>query len=48
MATVQHPTRDRRDPPMINYKRGGNSVENLRYSEDPAEVERSFHGDSCF
>ena len=48
MATVQCPTRDRRDPPMVNYKRGGNSVDHLRYSEDPAEVECSFRGDSRF
>ena len=48
MATVRRPTRDRRDPPMVNYKRGGNSVEHLRYSEDPAEVERSSIGDHRF
>ena len=48
MATVQCPTRDRRDPPMVNYKRGGNSVDHLRYSKDPAEVEHSFRGDSRF
>jgi len=27
---------------------GGNSVEHLRYSEDPAELERSFRGDLRF
>lgn len=48
MATVQRPTRHRRDPPMVNYKKGGNSVEFLRYSEDPSEIERSFLGDSRF
>ena len=41
-------TRDHRDPTMVNYKRGGNSVENLRYSEDPREEERSFFGDARF
>ena len=39
---------DRRDPPMVNYKKGGNSVVHMRYSEDPSEVERSFRGDSRF
>ena len=48
MATVQRPTRHRLDPPMVNYKKGGSSVEHLRYSEDPAEVERIFRGDSRF
>ena len=48
MATVQFPTRHRRDPPMVNYKKGGNSVEHLRYSEDSSEIERIFLGDSCF
>ena len=48
MATIAQSTRDRRDPPMINYKKGGNSVEHLRYSADPFEVERSFRGDSRF
>ena len=33
---------------MVNYKRGGNSIEYLRYSEDPAELERSFRGDARF
>ena len=33
---------------MVNYKKGGNTVDHLRYSEDPAEVERIFCGDSCF
>jgi len=33
---------------MVNYKRGGNSIENLRYSEDPREEERSFFGDARF
>ena len=48
MATIARPTRDRRDPPMVNYKKGGNSVDHLRYSEDPTIVERSFRGDSRF
>ena len=48
MATIAQPTRHRHDPPMVNYKMGGNFVEHLRYSEDPSEVERSFHGDSRF
>ena len=48
MATVQRPIRHRLDPPMVNYKKGGSSVEHLRYSEDPAEVERIFRGDSRF
>jgi len=48
MATITRPTRDRRDPPMINYKKGGNSVDHLRYSEDPTIVERSFRGDPRF
>ena len=48
MATIAQPTRHRHDPPMVNYKKGGNFVEHLRYSEDPSEVERSFHGDSRF
>jgi len=48
MATVQFPTRHRRDPPMVNYKKGGNSVEHLRYSEDSSEIERIFLGDSRF
>ena len=39
---------DRRDPPMINYKKGGNSVDHLRYSEDSTIVERSFRGDPRF
>ena len=42
MATVQRPIRHRLDPPMVNYKKGESSVEHLRYSEDPAEVERIF------
>ena len=33
---------------MVNYKKGGNTVDHLRYSEDLAEVECSFHGDSRF
>ena len=48
MATVQCPIRHRLDPPMVNYKKGGSSVEHLRYSEDPAEVKLIFHGDSRF
>ena len=48
MATVQCPTHHRLDPPMVNYKKGGNSIEHLRYSEDPVEVERIFRGDSRF
>ena len=48
MATVQRPTRHCLDPPMVNYKKGGSSVEHLRYSEDPIEVERIFRGDSRF
>ena len=48
MATITRPTRDSRDPPMINYKKGGNSVDHLRYSEDPTIVERSFIGDHRF
>ena len=42
LATVQRPNHHRLDPPMVNYKRGGNSVEHLRYSEDPVELERTF------
>ena len=48
MASIRRPTRDHRDPAMVNYKRGGNSIENLRYSEDPREEERSFFGDARF
>ena len=48
MASITRPTRDRHDPPMVNYKRGGNSIEHLRYSEDPTVVERSFFGDAHF
>ena len=48
MAMVQRQTRHRLDPPMVNYKMGGNSIEHLRYSEDPAEVEYCFCGDSRF
>jgi len=48
LATVQQPHRHRLDPPMVNYKRGGNSIEHLRYIEDPAELERSFRGDPRF
>ena len=48
MATITRPTRDHRDPPMINYKKGGNSVDHLRYSEDPTIVEHSFRGDPRF
>ena len=48
MASITRPTRDRHDPLMVNYKRGGNSVEHLRCSEDPREAERSFFGDARF
>ena len=48
IGTITRPTRDRRDPPMINYKKGGNSVAHLRYSEDPTIVECSFIGDHRF
>ena len=48
MASITRPNRDRRDPPMVNYKKGGNSIEDLRYNEDPNEVERSFRGDVRF
>ena len=48
MATVQRPTRHRCDPPMVNYKKGGNFVVHLRYSEDSSEIERIFLGDSRF
>ena len=48
MATVQRPTSHFLDPPMANYKKGESSVEHLRYSEYPAEVERIFRGDSRF
>ena len=48
MATVQRPTRHCLDPSMVNYKKGESFVEHLRYSEDPAEVERIFRGDSRF
>ena len=48
LATVQPPHRHRLDPPMVNYKKCGNSIEDLRYREDPAEVECTFHGDSRF
>ena len=46
MASMTRSTRDRLDPAMVNYKRGGNSIEHLRYSEDPREEERSFFGDA--
>jgi len=48
MASIRRPTHDHRDPAMVNYKRDGNSIENLRYSEDPREEERSFFGDARF
>jgi len=48
MASITRPTHDHHDPGMVNYKRGGNSVENMRYSEDPREEERSFFGDVRF
>ena len=48
MASIRRPTRDRHDPTMVNYEKGGNSIENLRYSEDPWEEERSFFGDARF
>ena len=38
LATVQRPNRHRLDPPMVNYKKGGNSIKHLRYNENPAEV----------
>ena len=48
MVSIRRPNRDRCDPAMVNYKRGGNSIENLRYMDDPWEEEHSFHGDVCF
>ena len=48
MVSIRRPNRDRRDPAMVNYKRGGNFVENLRYSDDPREEQRNFHGDIRF
>ena len=48
IVTITRPTRDRHDPPMVNYKKGGNSVAHLRYSEDPTIIERSFCGDPRF
>ena len=48
VVSMRRPNRDRRDPAMVNYKRGGNSVENLRYSDDPREEQRSFLGDIRF
>ena len=48
MVSIRRPNRDCRDPAMVNYKRGGNFVENLRYSDDPREEQRSFHGDIRF
>ena len=48
MASVTRPTHVRRDPPIVNYKRGGNSIDNLRYSLDPREEQRSFYGDVRF
>ena len=48
MASVTRPTHVCRDPPMVNYKRGGNSIDNLRYSLDPREEQRSFYGNVHF
>ena len=48
MASVTRPNRVRRDPPMVNYKRGGISIDNLRYSFDPREEQHSFYGDVRF
>ena len=48
MDSVTRPTRVRRDPPIVNYKRGGNSIDNLRYSLDPREEQRSYYGDVRF
>ena len=48
MASITRPTLDRHDPLMVNYKKGENSIEHLRYSEDPREAERSFFGDARF
>jgi len=48
MVTIMRLTRDRHYPPMVNYKKGGNSVAHLRYSEDPRGAERSSLGDARF
>ena len=48
MASVTRPTRVRRDPPMVNYKRDGNSIDNLIYNLDPMEEQRSYYGDVRF
>ena len=48
VVSIRRPNHDRRDPAMVNYKRGGNSVENLRYSDDPREELHIFHGDIRF
>jgi hypothetical protein len=48
VVSIMRPTRGPHDPLMVNYKRGGNSISALRYSEDPRHVERSFFGDVHF
>ena len=48
LVTIMHPTRDPNDPPMVNYKKAGNSVSTLRYNEDPRDVECRFFGDARF
>jgi hypothetical protein len=48
VVSIMRPTRGPHDPSMVNYKRGGNSISTLRYSEDPRHVERSFFGDVRF
>jgi hypothetical protein len=48
VLSIMRPTRGAHDPSMVNYKRGGNSISTLQYSEDPRYVERSFFGDVRF
>jgi hypothetical protein len=48
VLSIMRPTRGPHDPSMVNYKRGGNSISTLQYSEDPRYVERSFFGDIHF
>jgi hypothetical protein len=48
VISIMRPTRGAHDPSIVNYKRGGNSISTLRYSEDPRYVERSFFGDVRF
>jgi len=48
LVTIMRPTRDPNDPPMVNYKKAGNSVSTLRYNEDPRDVECRFFGDARF